>query len=498
LIEFTKYTFARPDEPPEKQYCAGWFHVELANLLDQFLDDVVQRKSPRLMIFAPPASGKTELVSRRFPAYSLGRFPFLKILSTSYAASIAEDVSNQVQTIMDGELYHTLFPASTITGSYAQRGAAVRKADHFQLVGHSGEFRALGIDGAVTGRHGNILLVDDPHKNFQESHSLLCRENVWKAYASVLEPRLLSGGGIAIISTRWHQDDLVSRILQREPERWKVASYPAIAVRDEEHRRAGEALCPERKSLADLLAERKVLGEYLFSTMFQQSPVVEGGNLLKRFHWRFWQRPGQRLPPVVSLNDKGEVVEVYAEDLPEGFDFHIQSWDLTFSGKRTSDFVVGLDVHAVGPHRFITGRIRDQMDFTATLEAMKMFYATHRPHGVYIENAANAQAAISTLENQMPGLNTVTPQGDKYSRAMAASSELAAGNWYLPHPQIASWTDEFLLELSSFPRGRNDDQVDAWTQAAHVIRNTTNYAMYNERTNVFQGLNGYFRTPRRW
>jgi hypothetical protein len=192
----------------------GWFHAELARLLEEFLSDVIAKRSPRLMLFAPPQHGKSELVSRRFPAYVLGREPWLRIIATSYGASLAFDLSSDVQAIMDGDLYHRLFPSVVIPGQHAIRGAAVRRIDNFGIVGHGGSYRAAGVDGAVTGKSAEILLVDDPFKNCLEAHSLAIRDGIWKNFVTALRTRVQDGGGILIVSTRWHLDDLCGRLLE--------------------------------------------------------------------------------------------------------------------------------------------------------------------------------------------------------------------------------------------------------------------------------------------
>jgi hypothetical protein len=132
----------------------------LCDLLDEFLSAVIAKKAPRLIIQAPPQHGKSELVSRRFPAYVLGKYPHLRLIASSYGASLAFDLSRDVQTIMDGEPYHRLFPTVAIPGQYAVRGSATRKIDDFGIVGHNGSYRAAGVDGAVTGKSAEILLVE--------------------------------------------------------------------------------------------------------------------------------------------------------------------------------------------------------------------------------------------------------------------------------------------------------------------------------------------------
>jgi predicted phage terminase large subunit-like protein len=457
--------------------------------LDEFLTDVVAKRSPRLMLFAPPQHGKSELVSRHFPAYALGRYPHLRIIATSYGASLAFDLSGDVQRIMDSDVYHRLFPATVIPGQYGVRGSATRRLDDFGVIGHSGSYRCAGVDGAVTGRSCEILLCDDPFKNYLEAHSLSIRDGIWKNFTTALRTRVQDGGGILIVSTRWHLDDLCGRLLEREPERWSVVSFPAIAVSDEEHRKQGEPLSEERYSLEALTELRSAMDEYLWNALYQQNPTPEGGGMLKRHRWRYWQYPGQQLPPVAVVNDKSEIVEVAPEELPASFNRHIQSWDLAFEGKSTSDFVAGLDIRVSGAKRYIVDSVHARMDFTETIAAIEHFRAMHPDvSGIFVENRANGAAAIATLTQRVTGINAVDATKSKYDRAYAASDELNAGNWYLPHPQIASWVNDFLFEASSFPRSKHDDWVDAWSQAVAKLNSGVDYSMFNEPINWFVGL----------
>jgi hypothetical protein len=216
----------------------GWFHRTLCDLLDEFLAAVIAKKSPRLMIFSPPQHGKSELVSRRFPAYALGRYPHLRVIACSYAASLAFDLSRDLQNLMDSEAYHRLFPGVAIPGVFGVRGSATRRLENFGIVGHAGSYRCAGADGSLTGKSAEILIVDNPHKNAAEVHSLIIRDVLYRNFQTSLRTRVQDGGGVIVISMRWHTDDLAGRLLQNEPGRWKVVSFPAIALEDEEHRRA--------------------------------------------------------------------------------------------------------------------------------------------------------------------------------------------------------------------------------------------------------------------
>ncbi|MDR1079860.1 MAG: terminase family protein, partial [Deltaproteobacteria bacterium] len=295
-------------------YMMGWFHEEICDVLDGFLNGVYRRESPRLLITAPVRHGKSELASRMFPAYAFGRFPDMGIISTSYNASLAFQMSRDVQRIMDSDAYRDLYPDTRLVpkGRRADGDSNyLRQAGHFEIVGREGVYRSAGIGGTITGLGADCLILDDPLKNREEADSPTCRQSVWDAYASTLRTRLSPGGGIILIQTRWHEDDLAGRILEAangDGEPWRHLNYPAVAVRDEPNRKAGEALHPERWPLDSLDRVRKTIGSYEFAALYQQHPTPDEGAVFRRDWFRRW-RPGE---------------------LPLRFDRTVMSWDMTF------------------------------------------------------------------------------------------------------------------------------------------------------------------------
>jgi predicted phage terminase large subunit-like protein len=458
-------------------YHMGWFHTRLASALQRFSDDVKAQRSPRLILEAPPRHGKSTQASRLFPAFLLGRDPDIEILSTSYGDSVAYEFCADVQRILDSPTYHTLFPQTIIAGLYGKRGTARRAADHFGLVGRAGAYRAAGLFSALTGKGANVLIVDDPFKGREDSQSASQRSKTWNNFTSAAMTRIHKGGGIIIIATRWHEDDIIGRIAA-DPEwygQWQRISFPAIATEDEFDeegrllRRQGEPLCAELKSLSELEELRRSLSLSQWSAMYQQQPAPEAGGLLKRYHWRYWQPKGAQLPPVVVDDDEGGKREIYAEELPTMFDRNVQSWDLNFGSTRESDFVVGLVIRCRGAKRFIVDRFKDRADFTGTVAAMRSMISQYPECSAkYVEKAANGVASMNLLETQygITGLIAIAKDKNKFLYADTANDQLRAGNWYLPHPRIAPWVDDFLYTLAMFPNAKNDDDVDAWSQAA--------------------------------
>lgn len=432
-------------------YLMGWVHEEICRELDEFLDNVAARKSPRLMLCLPPRHGKSELASRKFPAYVFGRYPDMSIIGTSYSADLASRMNRDVQRVIDQPEYRKIFPGSSLSAKnirHTASGNYMRNSDIFEIVGHHGSYRSAGVGGGITGMGGDILIIDDPIKDRAEADSPTIRRKVWEWYTSTLYTRLAPGGGILVINTRWHMDDLSGRLLEAAAsgagDQWKVVNFPAIAEHDERHRKAGEALHPERYPLTQLEAIKKAIGTRDWEALYQQRPVPDGGNIFKAEWLKFWLE----------------------KDLPRKFDQMVISWDMTFKDNSDTDFVVGQVWGAKGANRYLLDQVRARMGFTATLDAF-VALANKWPHAArkLIEDKANGPAIIDCLKNHVTGIVPVEPDGSKTARAHAVTALFEAGNVLIPHPQERAWANEYILELTQFPGAAHDDQVDATTQA---------------------------------
>ena len=433
------------------EYCMGWVHERICAELDAFLDDVLARRSPRLMICMPPRHGKSELASRRFPAYAFGRHPDISIIATSYAADLASRMNRDVQRVMDDPVYRALFPDVGLAGKNIRAvtdGNYLRNSDIFEIVGHKGSYRSAGVGGGITGMGGDILIIDDPFKDRAEADSPTIRRKVWDWYTSTLYTRLAPGGGILVINTRWHMDDLSGRLLEAqrrgEGDHWRVIEFPAIAERDEPHRKAGEALHPERYPLEQLAAIRAAIGTRDWQALYQQHPTPDGGNIFKAEWLRFW----------------------YPKDLPERFDQLLISWDMTFKDGDDTDYVVGQVWGRKGADRYLLDQTRARMGFTETLTAFTAL-ADRWPGATrkLVEDKANGPAVIDSLRHIVSGIIPVEPEGGKTARAHAVTTFFEAGNVLIPHPEHCPWASEYIAELTQFPGAAHDDQVDATTQA---------------------------------
>ena len=390
----------------------------------------------------------SELVSRRFPAYIMGRFPDWRIGAASYAVDLAGAMSQDVRRNIASPDHLRLFPAKT-----NQRLYLVNRALEFSNPNGAGSYLGVGVGGGLTGRPADIIIIDDPVKNAEEALSQTTKEGHWNWYQSVVTTRLSENSGQIIMATSWAEDDLPARIIKQfdgDP-RLTVLRFPAINSPDESgfqpHMPLG-ALVPGLKSLAFLREQKALLSDYWWSAMYQQSAKSLGGNVFKELGIRFY------LP----------------KDLPERLDRVVNSWDCTFKDTDGTDFVVGQVWGKRGSDAYLLDQARDRMSFTATVKAVvAMRNKWVRTQNVLIEDKANGPAVIDVLKTQVPGLKPIEPDGSKLARAHSVTHVWEAGNIYLPHPDVCPWVKALISELTAFPAGANDDQVDALTQALRFL-----------------------------
>lgn len=459
----------RPD------YLMGWVHEEICDRLDRFLADVRAGKSPRLIITMPPRSGKSEIVSRCFPAYCLGRDPDLQIIACSYSADLVSRFNRDVQRIIDSPEYAEVFPDTKLSG---KRGSSyVRTSELFEVVDHGGSYRSAGVGGGITGQGADILIIDDAVKDRSDADSQTIRDKTWDWYTSTAYTRLSPGGGVIAMATRWHMDDLIGRLLERMNsgggDHFEVVNYPAIAEQDEPHRKIGEALHPERYPVDRLNAIRKAIGERDWAAEYQQHPIPDGGAIF-RAEW---------------------LKEYSPADLPPTFDMVVTSWDMTFKDSAGSDYVVGQVWGKKAANFYLLDQVRGRWDFVKT-KAMFLQLAAKHPKALrkLVEDKANGTAVICELQKTVPGIVPVTPTESKTSRAQSVTPFFEAGNVFIPaETKAVPWVREYRAELLSFPSGAHDDQVDATTQALNFFRTHAAFNWTKATADLTKPI-GFFRT----
>ena len=395
----------------------------------------------------------SELASRRFPAYVLGRYPDMSIISASYSADLSSRMNRDVQRIMDDPVYQEVFPDTKLSTKNIRTvasGSYLRNSDIFEIVNHNGVYRSAGVGGGLTGMGAEICILDDVIKDRASADSPTVLQNVWDWYTSTLYTRLAPGGGIILMNTRWCLRDLSGRLLEAEAQgdgdKWRVVNFSAIATEDEPpYRMAGEALHPARYPVDQLLKIKAAVGIRDWEALYQQRPIPDGGAVFRQ-EWleHVW------LP----------------KDLPERFDELVQSWDLTFSGSDTSDFVCGQVWGRKGAAFYLLDEARGRWSFTETLHHVREL-SRKWPLAVrkLVEDKANGPALLDTLKRELPGLVPVHPEGSKEQRAHAVTALWEAGNVLLPTRSVAPWIEDWKAEVLAFPHGAHDDRIDSMTYA---------------------------------
>lgn len=398
----------------------------------------------------PPQEGKSERVSRRFPAWLLTRNPDTRIAIVSYELGVARRWGRVIRNDL---------------GANPGLGLTVRRdtsaAHEWQLDGALGGVYSVGIGGALTGRPVDILIIDDPLKGRKEADSPTFRQACWDFWTDTARTRFSPETAVVVVQTRWHEDDLSGRLLASPSAGdWRYINIPAQAESQDDPlgRQPGEYLTSARgRTSKDWEDTRRDVGTATWASLYQGHPAPAEGGLFKRSNWRFAPAPRW-----FRREDGSHWVN--------GADEIIQSWDMTFKDTKGSDFVVGQVWARIGAEAHLLDQVRDRLDFPATCRALQALSAKWpQANAKLVEDKANGPAVIAQLRTTVPGLIAINPEGSKYARASAVSPFQEAGNVILPDPTTAPWVDEYIVEHSSFPNGAHDDQVDGTSQALNRL-----------------------------
>jgi predicted phage terminase large subunit-like protein len=425
------------------------------NLLDQNLMDVAEGRCRRLIWTMPPQEGKSQRVSRTFPAWMLARDPDKRIAIASYEATTARRWGRAIRNdIRDNrEIFGLSISADTSS------------AQEWQIQDHTGGVYSVGIQGALTGRPVDVLIVDDPIKDRAQAESLVFRKRAWDFWTDTARTRLAPDAVVIVVLTRWHEDDLAGRLLAQDVRgEWRHINIPAEADHKPEEgqtdplgRQPGEFLLSARgRTAKDWQDTRHDVGSRTWTSLYQGRPAPQAGDVWKR-HW--WRRYGT---PMWSQHPDHPDAYMVAE-----FDQLIMSWDMTFKDTKSSDYVVGQVWARKGANVYLLDQVRKRLSFTDTLTAFQaMVKRWPQATAKLVEDKANGTAVINTLKSKIPGIIEVTPTESKYARANAVAPVLEAGNAFLPEKAIGLFDpDELADEAAAFPNATHDDQVDATSQA---------------------------------
>lgn len=421
-------------------------------VIDQALVDAFRTPDARLIVTMPPQEGKSTRVARDFLIWALTQNPEIRIIAGSYGQGLAN---------RNGRVVRNMILSHPELGlQIAPDNGSVHE---WQLAGHQGGMLAVGRGTMVTGMPAELLVIDDPIKDRQEADSETIRDTCWEWYVESLSTRLAPGASVVVIMTRWHEDDLVGRLVAAEDGHlWRVINIPAEADHDPAKgetdplgRSPGEFMVSARgRTRRQWEAIRVRVGSRTWNALYQGRPAPAEGGIFKRDRW------GEYDIPLWLERPDGTRITT-------GFDLVLQSWDMTFKDTRSSDYVVGQVWARRGLDIYLLDQVRGRWDFPETCRQLERLSAKW-PDAVLkvVEDKANGTAVIAQLRRTVPGLVAETPTESKVARAQAGAPLQEAGNVHLPSPQLAPWVGDFVEEHAAFPNGKHDDQVDGFSQAA--------------------------------
>jgi len=409
------------------------------------LEAVERGEIKRLMISMPPRHGKSMLVSEFFPAWFLGRNPDKSIITSSYAAELAEDFGRKVRNQCQSAEWKATFPNASLDPS-SQSSA------RFNLL-QGGSYYAVGVGGATTGRGAHVFLIDDPVKDREQADSETIRRKVKDWYRSVAYTRLMKGGAVIIVMTRWHEDDLAGWCMEEQGhEDWELLSLPAIAEDNDALGRAkGEALWPERFDLPLLETIRQTVGPREWQALYQQRPAPDEGAYFKRE----WFATYDALPPYLRYYGASD----YAVTA-DGGDYTVH----VLAGVDESENIYLVDLW------------RGQTDALEWIDAWASIVTMYKPQiwaeegGVIlrsldpiIRKRCQEQKIYSTYRQQFASV------ADKPTRARSLQARMQMGKVFFPSPSRCPWVADLMAEMLTFPVGKHDDQVDALSLLTRML-----------------------------
>jgi len=422
-------------------FISGAHHKRMAEAFER----VANGTCKRLIINMPPRHTKSEFASYLLPAWFLGKFPHKKVIQTSHTAELAVGFGRKVRNLVDSEVYNNIFPNLALQ--------ADSKAAGRWNTSKGGDYFAIGVGGAVTGKGADVLIIDDPHS---EQEAAMAASNpevydkVYEWYTSGPRQRLQPGGAIVIVMTRWAARDLTGQVIksaaQRSGEEWEVIEFPAILP-------SGNPLWPQFWSLAELEALREELPNSKWQAQYQQNPVGNESAIVKRDWWKWWEKDD---PPVC--------------------DYILQSWDTAFEKTQRADYSAGTtwgifacEEDNFAPNIILLNTYKKRVEFPDLKRDVMREYNEYEPDSLIVEKKASGAPLIYDLRAMGIPVQEYTPgKGqDKIARLNSVSDIIASGKVWVPRTR---WAEELVDEVAAFPSGEHDDLVDATTLALMRFR----------------------------
>jgi predicted phage terminase large subunit-like protein len=424
-------------------FIAGRHHARMARAFER----VACGELKRLIINMPPRHTKSEFASYLLPAWFLGNYPHKKVIQTSHTAELAVGFGRKVRNLVDQETYRSVFQGVELQADSKAAGRWATNA--------GGDYFAIGVGGAVTGKGADLLIIDDPHSE-QEAALAEINPDIYDKtsewYTSGPRQRLQPGGSIVVVMTRWSKRDLTGQVLksaaQRGGDEWEVIEFPALLP-------SGNPLWPEFWSLKELAALKEELPNSKWQAQYQQNPVSEASAIVKREWWQTWE-----------------------EEDPPNCDFVLQAWDTAFEKSNRADYSAvttwGVFYHPddngiAQSNIILLNAFRERMEFPRLKKEAVEQFKEWDPDSIIIEKKASGAPLIYEMRAMGIPVQEFTPSkgNDKISRLNAVSDLFASGRVWAPNTQ---WAEEVIDEVASFPAGEHDDYVDSVSLALMRFR----------------------------
>jgi predicted phage terminase large subunit-like protein len=422
-------------------FIEGAHHKRMAEAFER----VARGELKRLIINMPPRHTKSEFASYLLPAWFLGKFPQKKVIQTSHTAELAVGFGRKVRNLVDSDVFSEIFPGVSLQ--------ADSKAAGRWNTNRGGDYFAIGVGGAVTGKGADILIIDDPHSEQEAALAATSPEiydKVYEWYTSGPRQRLQPGGAIVIVMTRWAQRDLTGQVLkadaQRGGEGWEVIEFPAILP-------SGNPLWPGFWSKEELEALHEELPNAKWQAQYQQNPVGNESAIVKRDWWKWWEK-----------------------DEPPQCEYILQSWDTAFEKNNRADYSAGTTwgvfhckEDGFRPNLILLNVYKKRVEFPDLKRDVLDEYKMYEPDSVIIEKKASGAPLIYDMRAMGVPVQEYTPSKgqDKIARLNSVADIIASGKVWVPQTR---WAEELVDEVAAFPAGEHDDLVDATTLALMRFR----------------------------